>query len=153
MIEMQVFHDLTATIDKKEQSISKTTFSDEGGDPFHQNYLSSSLLSSDDQLHNLRKKAKSVDAKQALNINKKQYKLENQKFTKEYSQDFLDEFRDQNSNKQVFSSNKVYESDAQNIDTNERKISFEGYPVQENNQTVEDDDEFLFYNSQKRSMI
>ena len=65
------------TTDKKEQSISKTTFSDDGGDPFHQNFLSSSLLSSDDQLHNTRKKAKSVDAKQALNINKKQYKLEN----------------------------------------------------------------------------
>ena len=65
----------------------------------------------------------------------------------------MDEFRDQNSSKQVFSSNKVYESDAQNMETKEGKISFEGYPVQENNQTVEDDDEFLFYNSQKRSMI
>jgi hypothetical protein len=49
----------------------------------------------------------------------------------------------------VFTSNKVYESDAaaQNLETNERRSSSEGYPVHENNQTVEDDDEFLFYNN------
>lgn len=54
--------------------------------------MSSSLISSDDQLQHSRKKAKSMDTDRA-HLNKK-YKLDNQKISKEFSQDFLEEYKE-----------------------------------------------------------
>ncbi len=93
-----------------------------------------------------------------MNLNR-QYKLENQKFTKEYTQDFLEEYKTPEASansKQIFNANKIYESDANNTETNERRNSTEGgvgFAVVDNNLTIEDDEEFLFYNNRKRSTL
>ena len=58
---------------------SKTTFSDEE----YPHLMSSSLLSSDDQINHSRKKAKSMDIDRS-HLNKR-YKLDNQKISKEFS--------------------------------------------------------------------
>ena len=92
---------------------SKTTFSDED----YPHSMSTSLLSSDDQLHHSRKKAKSLDIDR--NHHNKKYKLDNQKISKEFSQDFLDEYKQPdapNSLPRKSLISKSYESDANHTD-------------------------------------
>ena len=87
---MQVFNDLSLSHEKRESvgHASKTTFSDEE----YPHLMSTSLISSDDTLQHSRKKAKSMDTDRA-HLNKK-YKLDNQKISKEFSQDFLEEYKE-----------------------------------------------------------
>lgn len=118
---MKVFNDLSSATVKKEHhfthnTITGKTFSDEDIFSHHQDFFHSS----DDQPC---RKAKSLETER-LNINKK-YRLDKQKITKEFTQDFLlEEYkevpkRDEEKRKNLIS--KKYESDANNTsDSNER---------------------------------
>ena len=124
--------------------------------------MSTSLLSSDDQLHHSRKKAKSMDIDR--NHHNKKYKLDNQKISKEFSQDFLDEYK-QSEAQQLASQprksliSKSYESDANHTDgggVRRGSSSDGGAQVPGHTDigvTLEDEEDFLFYNNKKHSMI
>jgi hypothetical protein len=89
-----------------------------------------------------------------MNVNKKQYRLDGSyKQSKEYAQDFLEDYNerspkvnDQQRRPSLISS-KTYESDANN-NSDEK-----GGQHATTMQTIEDEEEFLFYNSRKRTLV
>lgn len=124
-----------------------------------------------DQEYHVQRKAKSVENERHLG---KKYKLDNNKLlTKEYSQDFLEEYKSvanpsnnrqnkhtKQSKKQKNLSKKFYESDA-NQDKHDNKRNGVGANNNNNNNLSDtmiedksdDDDEFLYYNYQRQSLL
>lgn len=145
VIEMQVFNDLSDTTLRKEAAMvggatgahhsSSKTQSDEDS---HYQYHQTSLLSSDDQHQNRKARSQDTDRRHIQNnVNKKHYKLENQKIAKDYTQDFLEEYKEDETQDQYHCephqdgskgpqtrlsllTGKVYESDANNSDSFEK---------------------------------
>ncbi len=141
MIEMQVFNDFTTQ--KKENT---QVFSEE------ESRVTQSQLE-DDSIQ-VQRKAKSLETERN---NNKKYKLDNQKISKEYSQDFLEEYKGvynpSNQTPRAASSKKLsglvkknYESDANELkkNTSSAANSDAGGDTFNNSKDDEDDD-FLYY--------
>lgn len=114
-IEMQVFNTMQTQTDKKDSDFTEKTasskiFSDE--DKFH--YVNPNLLVSSDESFNLNpRKSRSLDTDRN-NVNTKKYRLDNHKISKDYTQDFLEEYSEIKPQPQAIIKNlssKVYESD------------------------------------------
>lgn len=145
-IEMQIFNDFS---NQKKDNSTRHGFSDE--EIKHPN----SYMQSED--HPAQRKVRSLETER--NVNKK-YKLDNIKLTKEFSQDFLEEYKGvhnpynpQRPVKKAKLIKKSYESD-----THEGKkgpIRNHSDSNLEDSRTLdksEDDEDFLFYNQHKPSL-
>ena len=100
------------------------------------------------------------------NHHNKKYKLDNQKISKEFSQDFLDEYKQPDAQNHHLTSmprksliSKSYESDANHTDGGgmRRGSSSDGGAQAQGHTdigvTLDDEEDFLFYNNKKRSIV